>query len=192
MHCQQCPALEDELTEARAEIKRLKAALAKSQRSNPLTGLLNKRALNEKLSEALAYASRGRKTYVLFIDLDNFKDINDNYDHQVGDDVLKAIAQSLTNTVRSTDKLFHISGDEFVITAETDNVDEIAFKIKKAIAETTVKANNTELVNFGASVGFTLIEGSNIKAVLSQAEKSLQADKNKREEEGLRHKRLSK
>lgn len=191
MHCQQCPALEDELAEARAEIKRLKATLAKVKRSNPLTGLPNKRALNEKLIEAIAYSKRGRKTHVLFIDLDNFKEINDTYDHQVGDEVLKAIATAIKNTVRLTDKVFHISGDEFVIIAEAYNVNAIAFKVKEAIHNTAVKAHNTKLVNFGASVGSCLIEGDDLKVVLNRAEQALQSDKKLREEKGLRHKRLS-
>lgn len=191
MHCQQCSVLEDELAEARAEIKKLKAALAKVKRSNPLTGFPNKRALNEKIIESMAYSKRGRKTHVLFIDLDNFKEINDTYDHQVGDEVLKAVANSLKNAVRLTDTVFHISGDEFIIMAETNNVNAIAFKVKEAIQNTTVKAHNTKLVNFGASVGSCLIEGDDLKVVLNRAEQALQADKKLREEKGLRHKRLS-
>ena len=191
MHCPQCLALEDELNKAYVEIEQLKAELLKVKRTNPLTGLPNKVALNEKLSEALAQSKRGRKTYILFIDLDNFKELNDTYDHQTGDEVLKAIASAIKNTVRLTDTVFHISGDEFVIMAETNNVNAIAFKVKEAIQKTSVKAHNTELVNFGASVGSCLIEGDDLKVVLNSAEKALQADKKLREEKGLRHKRLS-
>ncbi|MAI07665.1 MAG: hypothetical protein CMF61_01770 [Magnetococcales bacterium] len=190
MHCPQCLALEDELNKAYVEIEQLKAELLKVKRTNPLTGLPNKVALNEKLREALAQSKRGRKTYILFIDLDNFKELNDTYSHELGDEALKAVALTLKNTVRLTDTVFHMSGDEFAVMAETKNVSAVLYKIIDAIQNTSVQVNEKNIINLGASIGFNLIEGPDVRTVLEGADKSLQSDKHMREIQGFRHKRV--
>ncbi|WP_445397319.1 EAL domain-containing protein [Zobellella sp. An-6] len=81
-----------------------------------LTGLPNRRLLAERIKQAQAVSSRGGKLGALiFIDLDNFKDINDLWGHQVGDQLLQQAAQRLNKVVRETDTVARIGGDEFVV-----------------------------------------------------------------------------
>jgi diguanylate cyclase (GGDEF)-like protein len=81
-----------------------------------LTGLANRRLLDIRLEHALAHAKRfDRSLAILFIDIDHFKQLNDTYGHDVGDALLKAIALRLNASIRDTDTLSRISGDEFVI-----------------------------------------------------------------------------
>ena len=81
-----------------------------------LTGLLNRRGFNEQLRHALAIARRIESTGVLtFIDLDNFKTINDDLGHQAGDEVLVHLANLLDENVRATDVAARLGGDEFAV-----------------------------------------------------------------------------
>ena len=81
-----------------------------------LTGLLNRRGFNEQLRHALAIARRIESTGVLtFIDLDNFKAINDDLGHQAGDQVLVHVANLLDEIVRATDVAARLGGDEFAV-----------------------------------------------------------------------------
>ena len=81
-----------------------------------LTGLINRRGFNEQLSHALAIAMRLESTGVLaFIDLDNFKAINDSLGHQAGDEVLRHVASLLSESVRAIDVAARIGGDEFAV-----------------------------------------------------------------------------
>lgn len=83
---------------------------------DPLTGLANRLLLTERLMRALGLAQRkNRKVGLLYIDLDNFKNINDSFGHSVGDELLQSVAKRLQEIVRSTDTVCRQGGDEFVI-----------------------------------------------------------------------------
>jgi len=84
-----------------------------------LTGLANRVLLHDRLQHAADRAARSRTSVaVLFIDLDDFKHVNDTYGHQVGDDLLIAVARRLESLVRLDDTLARVSGDEFVFLCE--------------------------------------------------------------------------
>jgi diguanylate cyclase (GGDEF)-like protein len=84
-----------------------------------LTGLPNRRLLVERLQQALLSAGRhSHFSAVLFIDLDNFKDLNDSLGHDVGDQLLVQVAQRLQTSVRETDTVARLGGDEFVVLVE--------------------------------------------------------------------------
>ena len=101
---------------ARAALLDLSEQFRLSALHDELTGLPNRLLLRQRLDHAALRARRSRKLVaVLFIDLDRFKQVNDRFGHQVGDDLLVAVAERLTNLLRPGDTLARLSGDEFVI-----------------------------------------------------------------------------
>ncbi len=98
---------------------------------DPLTHLPNRRLLSERLAKAVAGSGRQRRhAALLFIDLDNFKMINDSMGHDVGDLLLRQVALRLRDSVRSNDTVARLGGDEFVILLE-----ELSPKINEATAQ---------------------------------------------------------
>ncbi|MBL8522806.1 MAG: GGDEF domain-containing protein [Betaproteobacteria bacterium] len=85
--------------------------------TDPLTGLLNRRGLNDTLRASLMNSTRDRMLAVFVIDLDEFKPVNDQYGHDVGDELLMVVAQRLRATMRANDAVARVGGDEFVIMA---------------------------------------------------------------------------
>ena len=91
-------------------------ALADQARRDGMTGLLNRRAFDEALSEACARARRlGERVVLLMLDLDHFKRINDTYGHSAGDHVLRAVSRAIISSLREIDKSFRIGGEEFAV-----------------------------------------------------------------------------
>ncbi len=85
--------------------------------SDPLTGLLNRRGFDDALALALARAAPERLLALYVIDLDGFKPVNDQFGHDVGDELLRVVAQRLRGSVRAGDAVARVGGDEFVVMA---------------------------------------------------------------------------
>lgn len=102
----------------------LRSALARYEElshSDPLTGLFNRRALDELMDREFARAARmGGEITVASVDLDDFKHINDTGGHAAGDETLRQIAAALTSSVRATDIVARIGGDEFMLVVAGD------------------------------------------------------------------------
>src|SRR5471030_730020 len=102
-----------------SERKNLFASMEAMALRDMLTGLPNRRALMQALPEAMQRASRTRKACaVLFLDLDGFKQVNDRHGHEEGDELLRQFAQRIVDTVRKTDTVGRLAGDEFVVILE--------------------------------------------------------------------------
>jgi diguanylate cyclase (GGDEF)-like protein len=106
-----------------------------------LTGLPNRMLLNDRISQAIAVAQRHRnKVAVMFMDLDNFKHINDSLGHQAGDRLLQSVAKRLVMCVRGADTVSRQGGDEFVAllseVRQPEDAAVIARKMLQAVAET--------------------------------------------------------
>ena len=98
------------------DTKRARTQTQRQAQYDPLTGLANRRLLTNRLEAAIARASKNQSKFCLiFIDLDNFKDINDTRGHDVGDDVLIAVANRLQRLQRTTDTTARLGGDEFTL-----------------------------------------------------------------------------
>jgi len=96
------------------------ARLSQAATRDHLTGLPNRALFSESLTMAMAKYQRGATTpTVIFCDLDRFKSVNDTYGHAVGDELLRAVANRLVETVRATDLVARLAGDELVILTET-------------------------------------------------------------------------
>ena len=109
-------ALERAVAERTAELQAANARAQHLADHDALTGLPNRRLLEDRLTQALALSYRNRKqTAVMFIDLDRFKAVNDTLGHAVGDQLLKEVARRLVKQLRVGDTICRIGGDEFVV-----------------------------------------------------------------------------
>lgn len=120
--------------------RRLEAqsALERMATLDALTGLPNRYLLDEQLTLRVAEAERfGRKLALLFIDLDNFKNINDSFGHEAGDKLLKIVAERMSGCLRSYDLLSRFGGDEFVILLSSmpgaKQIEHVARKVFEAL-----------------------------------------------------------
>ena len=102
--------------------RRAEEALAEQAIRDPLTELYNRRYFNHRMKEELARAARREGTFALLVcDLDKFKTINDTLGHHVGDEVLKAVAESIRNATRGTDLVVRWGGDEIIVLLADDD-----------------------------------------------------------------------
>jgi diguanylate cyclase (GGDEF)-like protein/PAS domain S-box-containing protein len=97
------------------EKKKTEAKIAYMAHHDPLTGLFNRAQFTERLDGALTRVRRGEQLAVLFLDLDQFKQVNDTRGHLAGDELLKAVADRLRGCVREIDTVARLGGDEFAI-----------------------------------------------------------------------------
>ena len=97
----------------------------------PLTGLINRRVFNERLNHQLALITNDEEIAVLFIDLDDFKLINDIYGHEIGDLLLKTVAERLSVTLSTNDLLCRYGGDEFTVMLTNSNLQKTQNVVRK-------------------------------------------------------------
>lgn len=148
-----------ELADMNNELAKQTEAAQHMARHDQLTGLPNRSQLMEYLSNAIQRARRNQqKVAILFIDLDRFKYINDSLGHDIGDELLCAISNTLAQRVRSTDMLARVGGDEFIVVLDTLNDDYspsiIAQDIIGSLA-TAFSVRNHEL-RVGTSIGISI------------------------------------
>lgn len=127
-------------------------------RHDSLTELGNRIALMEQFDQAIYLTARsGDKLAVLFVDLDNFKIINDVLGHSAGDQMLRRVAEALSGSVRDTDAVFRYGGDEFVVLLREINQAEEAARVASKIYETVIQCMQTDLEKrVSLSVGISL------------------------------------
>ncbi len=143
-----------------------------------LTGLPNRRLLMDRLALAIAHARRSQRTMaVMFIDLDGFKQINDTFGHDGGDDLLCQVAHRLVATVRQEDTVARLGGDEFMIAlpelSHADDAAELGATVIQAISK-PYRIQDQD-VRVTASIGLSVypIHGENLETLMKSADLAL-------------------
>lgn len=163
----------------------LNEELEKVIETDELTGLKNRRFFNKELNKEINRSTRYKHTLaVIIVDVDNFKEINDNYGHIVGDLVLKHVSGVMQNSIRETDFLCRYGGDEFVILLpETTpkNAFVVAEKIRRNIVKHPFKHKRTTInptISLGVSVKTPAMK-KDASEILESADKALYISKNR-------------
>ena len=128
-----------------------------------LTKLLNRRFLPTIFKREIAHANRtGTPLSVLIIDVDKFKEINDTWGHNTGDEILRKVSQAFYDNVRSSDYVFRYGGDEFIIVLTEASENETlrtAERIRSRVEKTKLKAANGEDIALSLSIGAAMFNG---------------------------------
>ena len=163
--------------------KEFENRLLKLARYDSLTEIMKREVFYEQVDKAVSLSKRNDiKIAVLFIDLDNFKHINDHYGHMAGDRVLSEVSRRLKRCIRSHDTVARFGGDEFVILlegmkSEVSDCHTIARRITKSISE-PVKFGN-DLINTSCSIGIATFPecGDDTDSLVNNADIALQLAK---------------
>jgi diguanylate cyclase (GGDEF)-like protein/PAS domain S-box-containing protein len=171
------------------EIRQTEVALQHLATHDTLTDLPNRYLMMDRLNQLLGRARRsGAVAALLFLDIDRFKDVNDSYGHEVGDLLLRAVAQRLTKSVRQSDTVSRIGGDEFVVVLETirqvHDADAVALKVLDAVARPLTLGSHRVKVTVSIGISFYPENGADADTLLRAADSAMYLAKN---EGGNRH-----
>ena len=157
------------------------ATLHSQAHSDPLTKLLNRRGLNTSLTAALQNSAPDKMLAVYLLDLDGFKLVNDQFGHDVGDELLEIVASRLRATMRTGDGIARLGGDEYVVMAGGLQSDsqaiELGTKLLDAFREPFALSQQTCRV--GVTIGYTLApsDGDDAESMIKQADAAMYAGK---------------
>ena len=162
-------------------LARARARAAATARYDALTQLPNRRAAEEHLDRASSASARHARPYgLLMIDIDRFKDINDAYGHQTGDQVLRLVARVLRTTARMEDLVCRWGGEEFLVimsSASSDNIAAAAERFRAAVATASEEVGSRVHISVTISVGGTVSTGGESTGALGEADAALYAAK---------------
>ncbi len=180
--------LTERLNTSRAEMDKLKQNLAQATQEAQrdfLTGIFNRNALEKMLDELTAISSQqDTPLSLLMIDIDHFKKYNDTFGHLIGDEVLKSVAKSLTDSLKGKDIVARYGGEEFCVLlpcTEVENASIVAENIRKLIASKELKRRDTmELIGrVTVSIGVAEFRphSDTVPVFLKRADEALYASK---------------
>ncbi|NMG44880.1 EAL domain-containing protein [Aromatoleum toluvorans] len=161
--------------------KRYREQLEHQANHDPLTGLPNRNLLRDRLQQARAFVEReGGEVAVAFVDLDNFKVINDSLGHATGDELLLVTASRLKGCLRSIDTVARYGGDEFVLilhcARETDTLQRVFDRVQREVAR-PVQLGGHEL-QVTCSIGVAMLDGDQgVDELLQNADAAMYAAK---------------
>ncbi|MGD0409062.1 MAG: GGDEF domain-containing protein [Candidatus Limnocylindrales bacterium] len=163
------------MTREISETRETELALQHLATHDALTDLPNRFLMADRLSQLLARAKRSSTAFaVLFMDIDRFKDVNDSRGHEFGDLLLRAVAKRLTSTVRQSDTVARIGGDEFVIILENlhkiAEADEVALKVQRALARPFTLERQRLKVTASIGISFYPENGEDTDTLLRAAD----------------------
>jgi diguanylate cyclase (GGDEF)-like protein/PAS domain S-box-containing protein len=171
------------------EMRQTEVALQHLATHDALTDLPNRFLLVDRLNQLLSRAHRSNTAFaVLFMDIDRFKDVNDSRGHEVGDLLLRAVAQRLATSVRASDTVARMGGDEFVILLETvrasDEADTVALKVAETVAKPFTIEGQVVSTSVSIGVSFYPENGDDAETLLRSADYAMYLAKR---EGGSRH-----
>ncbi|MGI4717134.1 MAG: bifunctional diguanylate cyclase/phosphodiesterase [Janthinobacterium lividum] len=140
-----------------------------------LTGLPNRSLLQDRLGQAIAFANRsGRQIWVMLIDLDRFKFVNDSMGHKAGDVLLMTVAARLTSSLRDTDTVARLSGDEFVVIVSEDRdvplSPDIVQRVMDSVAQPVMLGTKEFFVTCSIGVAVYPSEGTPADSLIEHAD----------------------
>ncbi|HSG92269.1 MAG TPA: GGDEF domain-containing protein, partial [Methylotenera sp.] len=161
-----------------SERKQLENALTELAHTDSLTGLPNRSQFNLRVEQTLNQARRLKQSVaIMFIDLDDFKAVNDDYGHHIGDALLLEVAQRMGCSLRAADTVFRIGGDEFVVLLENMpqqlHIQLVGDKIIRALSQKIIIEGCP--CQIGASIGIACFpeDGLDIEALIRAADKAM-------------------
>jgi diguanylate cyclase len=167
-------------TSAMDELKRDMDKIRREAMTDGLTGLANRKMLDEQMAIMLEHAEQSGLGYVLMIlDIDHFKAFNDNYGHQVGDQVLRLVARTLTDGVKGRDIVARYGGEEFVVLLPDTDLKSglaVAENLRKAVANKEVinRSTGERLGRITMSAGVAqYAEGDSVESLIERADSAL-------------------
>lgn len=138
-----------------------------------LTGVASRRRLDDALRVELAAVARGRQLSVILLDADRFKSVNDRFGHDVGDDVLRALARVLQQGARLTDVIGRWGGEEFIVVCpDTQGVEAVvlAERLAQALRATSLPVAGTVTASFGVAQA---VPGETARQLIDRADRAL-------------------
>ena len=152
---------------------------------DPLTGLVNRRALIQQLEHAVTLADRHQGEFaLLFLDLDKFKAVNDSCGHEVGDELLRQVAARLTAAVRVSDVVARLGGDEFVVLVEGKSAAANAARVAKKIGQAHTRpyqiGRNRIMTSTSIGIGLYPQDGASAQLLMKNADLAMYHAKQQR------------
>ena len=154
--------LEQEVKELTKDLEEANKKLELISKTDELTGLPNRRDMNETIANEMGRSARTHKPFCfIFIDIDHFKNINDTYGHACGDIILKSVAQTIRGLLRKYDVFARYGGEEFVVglvDTTPEGMIETAERIRKAVGKLEFNVHLTDPLRVTVSIGAFLVE----------------------------------
>jgi diguanylate cyclase (GGDEF)-like protein len=143
-----------------------------------LTGLPNRILFHDRFTIALAHAHRNQHWLaILFLDLDQFKSVNDTFGHDAGDLLLKNVALRLIGSLRASDTVFHMGGDEFVVMltdiAAKEEAAEVAHRVLHAFVKPFTLHDGEILITPSIGISLYPFDGDNLEALIKNADAAM-------------------
>jgi two-component system CheB/CheR fusion protein len=142
-----------------------------------VTRLPNRALFNDRVRRAVVRAQRHQHRFALiFIDLDNFKDINDSLGHEYGDDVLRSVAERLTHAVREQDTVARLGGDEFVVLVDElgdSEIEPLVERCRQALDTPLSSSGFSQRVSASMGIAFYPADGEDVGALLQSADAAM-------------------
>ncbi|MBN2285916.1 MAG: diguanylate cyclase [Tissierellales bacterium] len=162
--------------------RKIKQKLEVEVITDSLTGLYSRSYLDKILKTGYEKKKISHKLFVLFIDIDKFKDINDTYGHAIGDEVLSIVSARLRNLFRATDALFRFGGDEFIVITEIgehEDIHQIVNRVREKFRNAIVCEENQILVKLSIGYAEYSPEEHALEDAIKRSDESMYWDKKK-------------